>query len=245
MNKVNCPYHEDNTASLHLYEDHFFCYGCSANGKLEDLDKKIPNLNKSFRQGKPENIDKAIERIKALPTKAIRGLLLPYNDMGYYVVYPNNKYYIFRRWEADDSYKYLGPYGHRKPLFVVKTPLKQGILLLVEGQINALTLYKEAIRDVGHMLTDGVVSPGAATDFLKPMTEEYCLQYNKICLIVDKDAAGVAAAIRLRDKLVSKSKHVVLYPMEKDLNDILVEYGSDKVKEEVENALKLFDLPKR
>ena len=35
--KVHCPVHEDNTASLHLYDDHWHCYGCGASGDVIDL----------------------------------------------------------------------------------------------------------------------------------------------------------------------------------------------------------------
>ncbi|HWF50096.1 MAG TPA: CHC2 zinc finger domain-containing protein [Solirubrobacteraceae bacterium] len=36
--KVNCPFHADDTPSLHLYEDGtFYCYGCGAGGSIYDF----------------------------------------------------------------------------------------------------------------------------------------------------------------------------------------------------------------
>jgi DNA polymerase I-like protein with 3'-5' exonuclease and polymerase domains len=30
--KIACPFHEDNTPSLHVYSDHYYCFGCGAHG---------------------------------------------------------------------------------------------------------------------------------------------------------------------------------------------------------------------
>lgn len=30
--KLSCPQHEDKTASLHLYDDHFYCFACGQSG---------------------------------------------------------------------------------------------------------------------------------------------------------------------------------------------------------------------
>ncbi len=48
MNKVNCPYHQDNTASCHIYDDHFWCFGCGANGSLDKLAGKAPTFKNSW-----------------------------------------------------------------------------------------------------------------------------------------------------------------------------------------------------
>ena len=34
---VRCPFHEDHTPSLRLYDDHFYCFGCHAHGDVIDL----------------------------------------------------------------------------------------------------------------------------------------------------------------------------------------------------------------
>src|SRR6516162_487331 len=30
--KISCPFHEDDTPSLHVYRDHYHCFGCGAHG---------------------------------------------------------------------------------------------------------------------------------------------------------------------------------------------------------------------
>lgn len=68
-NKAHCPFHSgDRTASLHIYSDHFYCFGCGAKGdiftflmKLNDYD-----FNSAFEAlgGKREKLtDTAYYRI--------------------------------------------------------------------------------------------------------------------------------------------------------------------------------------
>ncbi len=34
---ICCPFHEDHTPSMKLYEDHYYCFGCGKHGDLVDL----------------------------------------------------------------------------------------------------------------------------------------------------------------------------------------------------------------
>jgi hypothetical protein len=43
--KIHCPFHDDDTPSLHVYEDHYHCFGCGAHGDLIDLLMKIEGMN--------------------------------------------------------------------------------------------------------------------------------------------------------------------------------------------------------
>jgi DNA polymerase len=43
--KINCPFHDDDTPSLHVYEDHYHCFGCGAHGDLVDLLVKIEGMS--------------------------------------------------------------------------------------------------------------------------------------------------------------------------------------------------------
>lgn len=44
--KISCPFHKEKTASLHIYEDHFYCFGCGAFGDIVDFVAQIEGLNK-------------------------------------------------------------------------------------------------------------------------------------------------------------------------------------------------------
>ena len=46
-NNVCCPFHQERTASCHLYHDHFHCFGCGTRGDVIDLVKQV--LGKNFQ----------------------------------------------------------------------------------------------------------------------------------------------------------------------------------------------------
>lgn len=230
--KIHCPFHDEKTPSMVLYGDHGYCFGCGKYAKLEDL----PNGSKILHKGREgnkfskEDLNASITRIKALGTKIVRGLELPYDDLGYYVLYPNTDYYVRRLWKAGDGDKYRGPKGHRKPLFIPHYYDNRTVLLAVEGQLNALSVPKGSYT---------VVSPGGCSDLAKPEFIKFCLQFSKICAIVDKDASGVLAGTALVQKLHAAGKRATVYAMERDMNDIYVGEGEEGTRREVSRALEL------
>ena len=44
---VRCIFHEDNTPSMKLYDDHFHCFGCGAHGDVTDLTAQMFGLSKT------------------------------------------------------------------------------------------------------------------------------------------------------------------------------------------------------
>ena len=38
---IRCPFHEDHTPSMKLYEDHFFCFGCGKHGDVVNLTAEL------------------------------------------------------------------------------------------------------------------------------------------------------------------------------------------------------------
>ena len=38
---VRCPFHEDHTPSMKLYEDHFYCFGCGKHGDVVNLTAEL------------------------------------------------------------------------------------------------------------------------------------------------------------------------------------------------------------
>jgi len=41
---VRCPFHEDHTPSMKLYEDHYYCFGCHTHGDVVDLYARLGKL---------------------------------------------------------------------------------------------------------------------------------------------------------------------------------------------------------
>jgi DNA polymerase I len=44
--KVSCPFHDDRTPSCHIYDDHFYCFGCNARGDAVDWLMMIEGLDR-------------------------------------------------------------------------------------------------------------------------------------------------------------------------------------------------------
>lgn len=45
--KIRCPFHNDNTPSLHIYDDHYYCFGCGARGDAIDWLMIVESKNRS------------------------------------------------------------------------------------------------------------------------------------------------------------------------------------------------------
>lgn len=238
--KINCPFHKDDTASLQIYDDTYHCFGCAAHGSVKQLEALTSTNYYTFVQRyakqksqEKENIAEKLAIIRNLPKKLIRGFELPYDNIGYYIIYPDNKYYIKRVWEGDNANKYRSPIGHRKPLYIETAGAGldyDTTIYVIEGQLNAKTF--------GRYNGEVCVSPGAATDLTRKDFIDYYAKYDNIVFVVDADAAGVINAIKAREKLLPLKKRVSIYPMQTDLNDL---YVKDPATAEAE-VKKILDL---
>lgn len=230
--KVLCPFHKEVTPSCVVYSDHFKCFGCGRHGPISEL----PG-NYSYTPAAPlprTDVRAEIARIKALPTKAIRGLELPYDSKGYYIVWPDESYYKIRLY--DETSRYRSPVGATKTAFRClgindsKMSLPGNVLVgdrplyIVEGEINALSLAKVLINS-------DIVSPGSATDFDRFEPDK---NYSRYTIIVDEDAPGVIAAIKLKSKILAFCPLVDVVLMgDGDLNDWLQKYDKETFQQKV------------
>lgn len=215
--RILCPNpdHKEKTPSFVLYDDYGYCYACGYRAPLSELGGDIPRRSEKPR---PVNLDEELAYIKGLPLASIRGLSLPVDSEFYYILWPNAPYYKKRRFIDSSGQKYLCPTGHAKPLFQARNIRGQG-LAIVEGEINALSL--SSINP-----SFSVCSPGGAADFFGKNCNlylKYYLTFSVIYVIVDKDKAGVEAAIKLKGKLLQSGlNNVSTVLMERDCNDLLV-----------------------
>lgn len=184
-----------------------------------------------------EDLDEKMVYIRSLPTQPIRGLEFPFDNSGYYLVWPSGDYYKLRRWDSSsNSNKYHCPSGYSKPVYVIPAVKPTRNLLVVEGEINAMSI---SVLPVDF----DIVSPGGVGNFTdNTMISELpkFKDYDTIIICVDDDLAGLQGALKLRHLLVKGefSCEVVINLMEKDFNQLLVEYGEnfkEAVKKEFEN----------
>lgn len=189
-----------------IYGPVAYCHVCNVSVPTSELE--LPN---NFIYTKPEetNIKDKMDYIASLPTKIIRGLQLPYDDQGYYIIWPSHNFYKKRLYSGKS--RYIGPSGHKVPLFIC--PGTENHLVVVEGEINAASLY--SVIWEGYKIS----SPGSAGELLRHIN--YYLGYKKVTLYVDNDAAGIAHGYQVKEVLLKHKKHVNLVLLDKDFNDIL------------------------
>lgn len=190
-----------------------------------------------------EDLNEKMVYIRALPTETVRGLLFHFDNSGYYIIWPENDYYKLRRWTSEsNSSKYYCPSGHTKPLFVIPSKIKTRNLLVVEGEINALSL--STISEAGNF---DIVSPGGVGNFTDPSMIKQLnnfLYYDTIIICVDSDVAGLNGGLKLKSLLYKAAidAEVIINLMEKDFNQLLVEYGKN-FKEAVKNEFQNLGMP--
>lgn len=213
MPKIMCPYHNDTNPSMELFPDGYgFCFVC---WKQYPMDSELIKKSQGKKVKKPkENLAEKLTYISSLPTKEVRGVQVPYNDRGYFIVWPDQSYYKLRQWQDVDP-KYIGPSGHQPPLFKLIGKQESTTLVIVEGELNALSL--------SNVIEHDIISPGAAGHFKVHQSEliEISKNYKKIILWTDNDYAGHEALLSLAPELTTKSNVVGFIHSDQDANELL------------------------
>lgn len=227
IKKILCPAHEEKTPSLVLYPNgNAHCFGCGYHTSAESLGVKLEDIPEPY----VEDLEKAVTYIRGLPKQNIRGLQLPADPSSYYVLWPDASYYKRRFFDVKEGApKYVGASGHVKAPFDLTEGKSTKSLIIVEGEINALSLV-EAMPD------QAVISPGGSGDFYSKVNEKYLptyLKYENILLVVDHDAAGAIAGIKLKSKLAQYTTRVKISLWKDDSNSLLEKHGKEALKEEI------------
>lgn len=226
VEKIRCPNpeHVDENPSCALYADgSAYCFVClRAFANVADPVTAAPKPK--------EDIDATIKYIAGLPKQAIRGLELPFDSRGYYVVWPSGDYYKRRNWgTVDECSRYYSPTGHRKPVFDIGsgTDISADWTIVVEGEINALSIQAAGVKA-------RIISPGSASDMqgYEPvgLTE-------RVLVLVDQDAPGLQAGWAIKRYLEEQNSFVHLELMEDDANDVLKNYGRQTLQKKIESYL--------
>lgn len=228
--KVKCPRHEDINPSCEVYPEHGYCFVCSEVIPLSELGIKGPY--RPEKEPYVENVNQKLDYIRLLGRESIRGLWLPCDSTGYYICWPNANYYKLRLHNPrDGESKYLGPTGHKPPIFKAREFPYSRILYIVEGEINALSLAETDIK--GHIISLGSASNFISDLYKKELTPD--MPYDNIVVVVDKDPAGIAGAISIKSKLLAWGKKVSVVLMSIDANEMLLTVGKEALQHHVEN----------
>lgn len=242
LKKVLCPFHNDTTTpNCAIYDDyHYNCYACGANGLIKNCKLGIYKYFIECLDGaavRPAlDLENAYEEarrkynaISLLPTKEIRGIkALPYDQKYFYILYPDCCYYVGRLLPGvNSSYKYLCPSGIPRPSFTLRGQTKD-TLIIVEGELNALSIH-QVLPEIT------VTSPGSGPNLRRVLP--FYQDYDNILVIADDDPAGRRGSLELVSQIGFDKVKVKLMPKSMDANDILVNYGQDRLKEEIQRTL--------
>jgi DNA primase len=222
--KIICRWHKDTTPSMNVYKDHGFCFVCGKYAFPDEL--RGVDFAEAEREVEPEDRDATFAYINRLPKIQLRGLEFPADEHGYYVCWPDRSYYKKRL--NGGKARYIGAAGHQKPVFWANK-VGSRALVIIEGEINALSVAK-ACPELD------VMSPGGAGDFSAKRAKHYLRNvshYDIILVVVDNDKAGALACIELMGALSGYGKQARHHLMEPDANEVLVEQGKDKLRQQI------------
>jgi hypothetical protein len=207
-----------------VYEERCYCFSCGftcLTTEVLDADE-IKELKKAPKE--KEDAQETIRYIETLPKKRIRGLSLHSETSGFFIVWPDRSFYKKRLQREDGGSRYIGPRGHKPPLFKYESQNRY-CCVVVEGELNCMSLC---------LGLDGVdisiVSPGSANSLMDHT--EYYLQFRLLVIVVDKDKTGVENGSELKQYLLSHKKRVILIGVDKDFNQTLQESGPEGVKQQ-------------
>lgn len=207
---------------MHVYPDMCWCFVCGYSCKSNEVmnEEEI----KKIKVKEKENIEETMLYIESLRKKEIRGLFLHGTESSFYVVWPGKSFYK-KRITSDSGSRYVGPRGHRPPLFICQ---QQGnsrdVLCIIEGELNCLSLELGLCEP-----RINLVSPGSANEFLTHV--DYYKQFKRVIIIVDRDPPGVYNGDKLKKTLLEAGKIVDLIALETDFNDLLQQGGPELVRE--------------
>jgi hypothetical protein len=229
--KYHCPRHAERTPSAVVYGDHFYSFCCGAHGPCSELGVAPEPEGERY----VENLEETFEYIDSLPIGSYRGFDFRHNDRGFYITWSDRSYYKLRLFHTDSpGGKYRCPVGVPKPVFApLQSPAKTDKIILIEGELNAITAATVSPYPV--------ICPGSAVNFYAQTFKEYypkLLRFKSIYIIVDKDKAGVRAAIESKAQLYALNyKDVVVDFYETDLNDVYVKEGKDAARIRLQKTL--------
>lgn len=234
MRRIQCPWHHERTASLVQYQAGWKCFGACQ--KFYTNEEVVSRTGEQYEYQGPvkedkEDITEKLRYIRSLPTSDIRGLRLPADARGYYLVWHDADYYKYRLFEPGKGSKYLNPRGHKPPLFWAKRAGSQ-TLSIVEGEFNALSV------SLAYPEWD-VCSPGSASCFNADNLGKHLTQfknYSNILVVLDDDPAGIKGLIEAKAFLLYKLPFTSYKLVKPDPNEILVNEGPQTLRTELQRG---------
>lgn len=149
--------------------------------------------------------------------------------------YQNNELVNIKFRAANKDFKLNG--GSKLIFYNIDSIKDEKTAYIVEGEIDCLSMHEAGIYNVVSVPNGATVKGQSNLDYL-----DNCISYfeplEKIIIAVDQDEAGEKLKFELLRRLGKDKCTFLKYPNDcKDLNDVLVKYGKDKIKEIAENDI--------
>ncbi len=113
-------------------------------------------------------------------------------------------------------------------------------IIITEGEIDALSMVQAGYNNVVSV-PDGAIAPNSHASDRKfsylLSAEEHLMNATTVILAMDDDSSGHAMRDELSRRIGKEKCYRVTYPTDcKDMNDVLVKYGEDKITEIITDA---------
>jgi hypothetical protein len=236
--KVRCQFHEDRTASLHVYDNGWHCYGCDEGGDAIDLVQRLENCTRA--EAYDRIMGSSLSALSALPPPAPKPRDWDYAPGAegipthWVLGTPTTTYPYYRegqlvglacRWDYTDGRdKDIRPassvrdkqtgelrwewVGMGEPRPIYRPDTKHGKLVIVEGEKCA-----DHLRSMG---IEACTWAGGASVVDK--ADWAMVQASRVYIWPDKNTVGIKAADRVAAILAAQGVEVFMVPID-DLPD--------------------------
>jgi twinkle protein len=248
--------------SVNLSEGTWNCHNCSWAGKLGFTDDEKKQWVESHKKMKP--IPRNFKGIELkTPTKGIykwfkekRGIgqetldMLKVSWKKVYIPAKETKvnaiafpYYqdydiVGVKYRTVDK-EFTQEKGGKKTVYNFDNLLNANEIYCVEGEMDVLSLVECGYRTACSVGAAPSLKTKTFESYLEPITDAQNIfnKAQKIYICMDKDEVGIKWEEVIIEHIGKEKCYQVLYPSDcKDINDVLIKYGKEKVKECIKNA---------
>ena len=228
----------DRCLSVNIDEGVWHCHHCGWKGSLNKGIKMVERPTTEVNHDLPEAV------ILWFEDRCINEQTLINEDIGYsngwiqFPYYKNGEIVNIKSRTRDKKFKQEK--NAEKCFYRWDAMRGRQTIIITEGEIDALSLVQTGFDNVVS-IPDGAISPNTKGSDLKfsflESAEEFFMEAETIILCLDSDAAGKTMRDELSRRIGREKCYKVEYPSDcKDVNDVLVKYGEERISEIITNV---------
>jgi len=248
--KVPCPQcshlrrkQGDPCLSVNIDEGVWNCHHCGWSGSLNNRVERIKEKPIEKPKEKPST-DLPEKVVKWFMDRGISEQILIDEQIGFedrwihFPFYKDGEIVNIKSRTADKKFKQTK--NAEKCFYRFDSMRGMDTIIITEGEMDALSLVQSGYQNAVS-IPDGAISPNSRASDLKfsflLSAEEQLMNATTIIIAMDDDPAGYAMRDELSRRIGREKCCRVSYPSDcKDMNDVLIKYGEERVQELVTNA---------